>query len=143
MIASGAGLAPYVCMLRHGRDALGDRERIVVVHTVRRTTHLSYGDQIAAMAQDDPRIRYVPVVTRDEGLQVRHGHAALIGRVQDHIASGDLERAADAELGPDVSAAMLCGNPTMIKEVSATLTSRGMRKHLKRKPGHVVSERYW
>jgi ferredoxin--NADP+ reductase len=39
---------------------------------------------------------------------------------------------------------MLCGNPQMVRDTQQTLKDqRQMRKHLRRKPGHITSEHYW
>jgi len=38
---------------------------------------------------------------------------------------------------------MLCGNPAMVKDATAALVARGMRKHRRRMPGHISVENYW
>jgi ferredoxin--NADP+ reductase len=38
---------------------------------------------------------------------------------------------------------MLCGNPDMIKDVTAALAERGFRKHRRRAPGHITVENFW
>jgi ferredoxin--NADP+ reductase len=38
---------------------------------------------------------------------------------------------------------MLCGNPQMLKDATAALGERGMRKHRRRNPGHIAVESFW
>jgi ferredoxin--NADP+ reductase len=38
---------------------------------------------------------------------------------------------------------MLCGNPQMLKDATAALMARGMRKHRRRTPGHITVESFW
>jgi ferredoxin--NADP+ reductase len=68
---------------------------------------------------------------------------ALAGRVPAAIRDARLERAAQTELSPARSHVMLCGNPEMVKDVTAALDERGMRKHRRRAPGHITVETYW
>ncbi len=68
----------------------------------------------------------------------------LHGRVPALISSGELETAAGLPLTAENSHVMLCGNPEMVKDTQNLLkTEREMRKHLRRKPGHITSEQYW
>ena len=53
------------------------------------------------------------------------------------------QAAAAAQLAPDSSHVMLCGNPAMIAEVGDLLKARGMRRHRRRTPGHITVENYW
>ena len=41
------------------------------------------------------------------------------------------------------SQVMLCGNPDMVRDVTATLVERGMKKHRRRNPGQITVENYW
>jgi len=55
---------------------------------------------------------------------------------------GRLEAAACA-IAAERSQFMLCGNPDMVKDVTATLVERGLRKHRRRAPGHITVENFW
>jgi len=59
------------------------------------------------------------------------------------VRDGRLEAAAGLELAPASSQVMLCGNPDMLKDTSAALVERGMRKHRRRAPGHITVESFW
>jgi ferredoxin--NADP+ reductase len=144
MIGTGAGLAPFICMLRHDAELLSRYETVVVVHTVRIGDYLSFGAEMLRRAAADPKLRYIPVVTRSEKpLEIRDGHCALRERIVPLLESGRLEQAAGVTLSPEGSMLMLCGNPQMIKDVTEQLLTRGLSKHRKRTPGNIVSERYW
>ena len=56
---------------------------------------------------------------------------------------GRLEAAAGLELSAASSQVMLCGNPHMLKDTTAALVERGMRKHRRRAPGHITVESFW
>ena len=144
MIGTGAGLAPFICMLRHDEEVLSRFETIVVVHTVRDSDYLSFGSEMLSRAAAEPKLRYIPVVTRSEArLEIRDGHCALRSRIVPLLESGLLERAAETTLTPEHSFLMLCGNPSMLKDVTDHLVSRGLSKHRKRTPGNIMLERYW
>ena len=67
---------------------------------------------------------------------------ALAGRIPAAITDGRLEKAAGIAL--DGSAhVMLCGNPQMLKDATAALDQRGLRKHRRRAPGHITVESFW
>ena len=38
---------------------------------------------------------------------------------------------------------MLCGNPAMVADATAALTTRGFRKHKRKEPGQISMETYW
>lgn len=137
LVATGTGLGPFLSMLRAG-DLWQRFERVSVVHGVRDPNHLSYRDELAALALAHPgRLSYTPLVS---------GGApgdALPGRVTTAFADGSLEARAGLKLDPELSHLMLCGNPDMILELTAVLALRGLRKHRVRSPGHISAEKYW
>ncbi len=136
LVATGTGLGPYVSMLRE-RSVLERFERIVVVHGVRTTEQLAYREEIEELASTAPHLRYLAVVS---GIDDESSH--LHGRITKHFESGSLEERAGAPFGAD-SHMLLCGNPTMIDDMTGLLKSRGFEKHRRRKPGHFNFERYW
>jgi ferredoxin--NADP+ reductase len=113
-------------------------ERVSVVHGVRHVEHLSYADELAALAvAHRGRLSYTPIVSGGS-----HG-TALSGRVTTAFADGSLEARAGLMLDPEKSHLLLCGNPDMILELTAALGQRGLRKHRVRTPGHITAEKYW
>ncbi len=135
LIATGTGLGPYLSMLREG--ALFSRfERVVLVHGVRRASHLAYRDELTQLAASAPLVT-VPLVSRESV------PGALSGRVTDALRSGKLEECAGRPIEAAHSHVLLCGNPAMIEEMTAAFEVRGLRRHRQRTPGHVTFEKYW
>ena len=132
LVSTGTGIAPYLSILR--TDAPWARFRnVVLVHAVRHARELVYRDLITAM----PRLRYVTFVSRE-------AHpGSLPGRIPAAIRDGRLEAAAGVALDAASSHVMLCGNPQMLKDATAALAERGMRKHRRRNPGHITVESFW
>ena len=131
LVATGTGLAPFLSILR--TQAPWTRFRnVVLVHAVRYARELTYREVIQATAA-----RYVTFVSR-EGAP-----GSLAGRIPAAIADGRLESAAGLPLTPQSSHVMLCGNPQMLRDASAALAARGMRKHRRRAPGHITVESFW
>ena len=131
LVATGTGLAPFLSLLR--ADELWRRFKdVVLVHAVRYARELTYQDVIR-----QTKARYVTFVSREPA------PPALMGRIPAAIADGRLEAAAGLKLAPETSHVMLCGNPQMLKDVTAVLTQRGMRKHRRRAPGHITVESFW
>jgi ferredoxin--NADP+ reductase len=136
MLATGTALGVYLSILR-SEHAWQRFQQIVLVHNVRYQNQLSYGEEIASLKQDyGERFRYVPITSRESM------EGALHGRILAALEDGRLERHAGIELTPLKSHMMLCGNMGMIREVSAALEARGMRKHRKQEPGHFTTEKY-
>lgn len=136
LIATGTGLGPYISLLRSG--ALFERfDRIVFVHGARHSAELAYRDELVAAARD-PRVSYLPVVSREEP---RDG--ILGGRLTHLLSDGRLEESALLPLNLERSHVFLCGNPEMIADTVGLLEARGLRRHKRREPGHITTEKYW
>lgn len=137
MLATGTGLGPFLSMLRAER--IWDRfERVVLVHCARYRSHLAYRDELCELERRHQRFRYLPIATR-EPPEVD----VCAGRIPSLIEDGELERRADLPFDERTSHFMLCGNPQMIKDTELALSERGFRKHRRRQPGHVTTEKYW
>lgn len=135
MVATGTGIAPYVSMLRAG-EGLDRFERIVVVHGVRHLADLGYRTELETMAAEG-KLTYLPACTRESA------EGVLDGRLPERLTDGGLEARAGVEVTPAHSHVMLCGNPGMIDGIVATLKTRDMSKHRRRRPGHISFEKYW
>ena len=132
LVSTGTGIAPFLSMLR--TEAPWKRfENVVLVHAVRHARELVYQELVAAM----PRVKYVQFTSREAAA------GALSGRVPAAIRDGRLEGAAGLALSPETSHVMLCGNPDMLRDSTAALQERGMRKHRRRAPGHITAESFW
>lgn len=134
LLSTGTGIAPYLSILRTAAPWRRFRN-VVLVHAVRHARELVYQDLLKKMER--PQFKYVTFVSREP-----HA-AALSGRIPAAIRDGRLEAAAGVALDAASSHVMLCGNPQMLKDATAALAERGMRKHRRRNPGHITVESFW
>ena len=136
MIATGTGVGPFVSILKTGEA--GQRyEKVVLAYSVRTAQELAYLDVIAEAGNKyQQQLSFIPLVTREQL------EGAINKRVTDAIVSGELEQQAGISMSPEDSHVMICGNSAMITDVMELLKSRNMRKHLRREPGHITTEKY-
>ena len=135
LMATGTGLAPFLSILR--TEAPWRRFRnVVLVHAARFSQELTYRTTIDELRQSRG-LRYVSFVSREAAA------GSLAGRIPAAVGDGRLEAAAGLKLASDSSQVMLCGNPDMLKDTTAALAERGMRKHRRRAPGHITVESFW
>jgi ferredoxin--NADP+ reductase len=132
LMSTGTGIAPFLSMLR--TEAPWKRFRnVVLVHAVRHARELVYREAIAQMKN----LKYVTFVSREAA------PGSLAGRIPAALSDGRLEAAAGVGISPDASQIMLCGNPDMLKDTTAALVARGLRKHRRRAPGQITVESFW
>jgi ferredoxin/flavodoxin---NADP+ reductase len=132
LVSTGTGIAPFISMLRAGTP-WKRFHNVVLVHAVRHAAELVYREEIERM----PNLRYVSVVSREAA------PGSLRGRIPALVRDGQLEAATGLRLAPETSQVMLCGNPEMLKDTTAVLVERGLRKNRRRTPGHITSESFW
>ncbi|KAA5927089.1 ferredoxin--NADP(+) reductase [Pantoea sp. Bo_2] len=138
MLATGTAIGPYLSMLQQG-EGLDRFENIVLVHAARYAADLSFLPLMQQLQQRYHDKLHIQTVVSREAIP-----GSLTGRVPALIENGELERATGLTLDADSSHVMLCGNPQMVRDTQQLLKeTREMRKHLKRKPGHITSEHYW
>ncbi len=130
LISTGTGVAPFLSILR--TETPWQRfKNVVLVHAVRYARELTYRELILGT-----KARYVSFVSRE------NAPGSLAGRIPAAIADGRLEAAAGVALDARAHV-MLCGNPQMLRDATAALVARGMRKHRRRTPGHISVESFW
>jgi len=132
LISTGTGIAPFLSILRTAAPWQRYRN-VVLVHAVRHARELVYRDLIAGLKN----LKYVSLVSRETA------SGSLAGRIPAAIGDGRLESAAGLRLAPQSAQVMLCGNPDMLKDTTAALVARGMRKHRRRAPGQITVESFW
>jgi len=137
MFATGTGLGPYLSMMQE--DEIWNRfDKLALVHAVSYANNLAYQALIHSLKTQHPDIlSYVPIVSRETT------SGALQGRIPALISDGQLEQAAGLHLNAETSHVMLCGNQNMIADTKVVLAELGMKKHLRRKPGHITTEQYF
>ena len=136
LFATGTGVGPFLSILNN--EAVWQRfEKVVLAYSVRDSSELSYRELIAAIenAHADQFI-FVPFITREEIADAMHH------RIPDCLEDGTFEKRAGITINEDDSHIMMCGNSAMISSATECLTERGLRKHRRREPGHITTEKY-
>lgn len=139
LFSTGTALGPFLSILRDRKNPVWSRFRkIMLIHAVRFSADLSYQDEINKLIQAHPdQLIVQPFVSQEPNT------GALSGRITHALEDGMLERVIGFPLSPHHSQVMLCGNPSMVKDVRALLQAKGLEKNLRRKPGHITVEQYW
>jgi len=136
LLATGTGIGPFLSILKTATPWTRF-ERIVLGHSVQYASELTYRELIESLrTTHGEQLHYVPLVTRETV------SGALSQRIPTTIASGELEALADTPLAADNSHVVLCGNSAMITDVTEELARREMRRHRRREPGHITTEKY-
>jgi ferredoxin/flavodoxin---NADP+ reductase len=137
MLATGTAVGPFISMLR--TETPWQRfEHIVLVYGVRFAHDLAYNEELQTLVTEKAsRFCYLTSITRESM------PGGLHCRIPQALENGQLEQRAGTVITPEHSHVMLCGNPAMIADTQTILMERGLRKNLKRNPGHISMERYW
>jgi ferredoxin--NADP+ reductase len=141
LLGTGTGLAPFLSIVRDP-ETYERFERVVLVHGVRQVSELAYRDLIERELPrneffgEDVRakLRYYPTVTREP--------FANRGRITGLLASDRIS--ADLGLAPVDPATdrfMLCGSPSMLRDLCVILDARGFGEARHGEAGHYVIER--
>ena len=137
LLSTGTGIGPFLSLL-NDENVRPSNETIVLVHGVRHESDLVYRHLINQLIEQyEGRLIYQSVVSRSQVTDLLHG------RIPALIDSGELMRSTGAEFDAEECFVMLCGNPEMIKETTATLINRGLSKHRAAQAGNIIYERYW
>lgn len=125
LFATGTGLAPFMSLI-HDPETYERFEKVILVHGVRWQNELAYRDYIEEeLPQHEflgemvsEQLVYYPTVTREAFRNQ--------GRQTDLIRSGKLfSDIGETPLDPATDRAMICGSPSMLKEISALLDGYG------------------
>jgi ferredoxin--NADP+ reductase len=137
LFATGTALGPFVSMLKT-EQPWRRFERVVLVYAVRMHQDISYQGAITQLLESYPdQFSWIPFVSRES---VDH---AMQGRIPAAIYTGALQKRAGLNITSDTSQVMICGNPCMVKDTMIALKALGLRKNLRRTPGHITIEKYW
>ena len=136
MIASGTGIGPFLSILADGK--VWDKyQQVVLIHSVRFNTDLTYQDFIHAHQKLFKQFTYLPLVTREMP------EKGLRGRITDLIRNNEIAQLFKHERLPEDSHFMICGNPDMVKDLVQLLQTLGYKRHRRSEPGHISVEQYW
>ena len=141
LIATGTGLAPFLSIIRDP-EIYEHYDKVVLTHGCRHVDELAYRELITEhLPQHEylgpdvrEKLRYYPTVTREAFVNN--------GRLTDLLETGRL--AADVGLppiDPETDRFMVCGSPSMLKEICGLLDSRGFREARHGEAAHYVIER--
>ena len=135
MLATGTGVGPFLSILKSD-DVWQRFEKIILAYSVRDLSELSYQQQISSIKnQHNKQFEFVPFVTREKV------EAAMNQRITASLEDGSFEQRVGININED-SHIMMCGNSAMISSVTECLQGRGLRKHRRREPGHITTEKY-
>tara|TARA_B110000503_G_scaffold27555_2_gene44029 strand:- start:24710 stop:25483 length:774 start_codon:yes stop_codon:yes gene_type:complete len=141
LIATGTGLAPFLSIIRDP-ETYELYDKIILTHGCRYTDELAYRELITEhLPQHEylgdsvrDKLIYYPTVTREK--------FDNNGRLTDLLRIGKL--ATDIGLPPinlEDDRFMICGSPSMLKDICALLDSRGFRESRHGEAAHYVIER--
>jgi len=136
LMATGTGVGPFLSILK-SESAWQRFEKVLLIFSVRDRSELSYRDTIASIEQQHPeQFIFVPFVTREIVPE------AMQKRIPVSLEDGSLEARTAITINDTDSHIMMCGNSVMIMSVTEVLEKRGLRKHRRREPGHLTTEKY-
>ncbi|MDH7943969.1 ferredoxin--NADP reductase [Pseudohongiella sp. SYSU M77423] len=128
LVGTGTGLAPFMSIIRDP-EVYERFERVVLVHGVRRIIDLAYRDYITNELPNNEffgdivreKLVYYPTVTRDPFENQ--------GRVTDILENGALaEKIGQPQPDPEHDRFMLCGSPSMLKDMVRILEAAGFKE---------------
>lgn len=141
LLASGTGLAPFMSIIRDP-ETYERYQKVAIVHGVRSISDLGYRKYIEQELPEHElvgeqvrnQLLYYPTVTREPFRNQ--------GRITDLLDSGKLS--ADLglpPLGPADDRVMICGSPSMLKDLVTLLEARGLNEGSSDGAGEYVIER--
>ncbi|SFJ97386.1 ferredoxin--NADP reductase [Celeribacter neptunius] len=141
LICTGTGVAPFASILRDP-ETWERFDSVVLAHTCRTGSELSYGRRLVEALPEDPligelvagKLHYYPTTTREP--------SAIEGRISDHLRDGRVFR----HLGlpawtPENDRVMVCGNLALNKDIMAICEDAGLREGSNAAPAEYVVEK--
>jgi len=136
MLATGTGVGPFLSMLQT-EEPWRRFDNVVLGYGVRFHDNLGYRELIERLQREHHgRFHFVPFVTGEKV------PTAFDCRITDTLADGRLEQHVGVALDPERCHVMLCGHAEMISDALQILEQRGLRRHRRREPGHISTEKY-
>jgi ferredoxin/flavodoxin---NADP+ reductase len=141
LLASGTGLAPFMSIIRDPQT-YELYQKVAIVHGVRNISDLGYHEYIEKELPEHElvgeqvrnQLLYYPTVTREPFRNQ--------GRITDLLKSGKLPSDLGLPpLGPVDDRVMICGSPSMLRDLVALLEARGLNEGCSDGAGEYVIER--
>ncbi len=141
LLSTGTGLAPFISIIKDP-ETYAQYDKVILTHGVRHVSELAYTRLITEELPNNEffgdevkeKLIYYPTVTREPFRNQ--------GRLTDLMESGKLF--ADIGLPAfdlEQDRFMLCGSPSMLKDLTAILDARGFKEARHGDQGHYVIER--
>ncbi len=146
-VSTGTGIAPFISMLRTASNFTRFKS-FVLLHGVRHSKDLGYDAELQKLQQSHGNFHYMPVVSRDPDFQGLRGHVttALFSDLftADRFTPTERPVSEARQLDPERHHVFLCGNPSMIADVTTRMSELGYRTHSKKDPtASLHVESYW
>lgn len=137
LLATGTALGVFLSILQ-SEEPWERFANVVLVHGVRTAEELTYRRTLEEIAHRHPKqFRIVPFISREDT------DLGFRGRLTGALTDGRLEAHTGLEIAPGRSQVMVCGNRDMVREATALLTERGLKKNRRTSPGHITTEHYF
>ena len=136
MIATGTGITPYISFLRsHIMER--PQSKMVVVQAAAHQGDLGYFSELSFLNNAFPNFYYIPTLTDADALWP--GYRMWIEEMLD---AGVLNKEAGVTCDPNQTHFYLCGNPTMVENVSQWLMEHGYQKKTRKTEGTLFVEEF-
>lgn len=141
LLSTGTGLAPFMSIIKDP-DIYERFDKVILTHGVRYRSELAYKDYITQELTNNEyfgdlireKLIYYPTVTREDFDNQ--------GRLTDLIDNGKLFSDIDLpDISPEKDRVMICGSPSMLKDLCIKLNDRGFQEARHGDLGHYVIER--
>jgi ferredoxin--NADP+ reductase len=137
MIATGTGIAPYISFLRSYITSRPE-QKMAVVQGAAKQWDLGYSSELTFLEDGFSNFYYIPTLT--DANETWSGYELWI---ENMLEEGVIERDTGIERDPAKTHIFLCGNPTMVENVSDFLFGFGYKRHSRKDPGSLHIEEYW
>jgi ferredoxin--NADP+ reductase len=141
LFSTGTGLAPFISIIKDP-EVYDKFDKIILTHGVRKVNELAYGDLVTESLPNNEyfgeevrdKLIYYPMVTREDFVNQ--------GRVTDLIQSGKIfSDLGLPPLDPEHDRAMVCGSPSMLKDICNILDGLGFTESHRGIVGNYAIER--
>ena len=140
LLATGTGLAPFMSLIKDP-EVYERFDKVILTHGVREVSELAYQEIISELPENEyfgemvkGKLLYYPTVTREDF------HTQ--GRLTEALISGELARNVGLpEINVEDDRFMLCGSPSMLKDLCVILDGMGFHETIRSDIGEYVIER--
>lgn len=126
LLAGGIGITPLKGMAEYAADR-GLPLDVTLVYSNRSEAEIAYREELAELAEKNPRFRILHTLTRPSGGSQWKGR---VGRIDEGLVR-------EATAGQEDAAYYVCGKPEMVADMVGLLRSLGVSR------GRVLFEQFW